>query len=414
MTPRNTNHSGLGVSRQPSAIHFGPNQRFALAGIVGSIGRRALLCTDARMASSDDFRGILASLEEAAIEVTVYSEIQPDLPSSNVEELVRHVGDKPIDVIVGIGGGSCLDMAKIASVLLTHGGKVSDYYGEFKVPGPITPVITVPTTGGTGAEVTCISVIYDADLRMKVGVASPFLEPHTAIVDPVLTLSCPPGLTAATGADALSHLIEAFTAISKNPEPSAVNAHVYVGKNLLTDTYCRVGLDLLNRFLERAYTAPDDLEARSNTMLAALNAGLSINTAGTAGAHAVQSPIGALTHTAHGMGVGALLPYVMRFNLPARVSEFAEVGRIFGVATPEQDEELQAHSAIERVEQILATLGVPSDLEKLGLKEADISTVAEQSLLATRLTANNPRELTTESVGYLLRKAHAGDRTWWS
>lgn len=414
MTARNTNHSRLGVSRQPSAIYFGPNQRFALANVIGNIGRRALLCTDARMASSDDFIGIIASLADADIDVMVYSGIQPDLPRSDVEELILQVGNTPIDVIVGIGGGSCLDMAKIASVMLTHGGRVSDYYGEFKVPGPIIPIITVPTTGGTGAEVTCISVIYEPDLRMKVGVASPFLEPHTAIVDPVLTLSCPPGLTAATGADALSHLIEAFTAVSKNPEPGAVNEHVYVGKNLLTDTYCRVGLDLLNRFLERAYTSPQDLEARSNTMLAALNAGLSINTAGTAGAHAVQSPIGALTHTPHGLGVGALLPYVMRFNLPTRLPEFAEMGGLLGVARPYQNEEQQAHSAIERVEQILETLCVPVSLKELGLQESDIGTVAAQSLLATRLTANNPRELTRESLDYLVHKAYDGDRTWWS
>ncbi|HEY0248153.1 MAG TPA: iron-containing alcohol dehydrogenase [Gryllotalpicola sp.] len=410
----NANHSLLGLSRQPKAIHFGPGQRFTLPAAITAIGRHALFCTDARMAGSAEFQELVTASEAAGVEVVVYAGVEAELPRSNVEELVARVGATTIDVVVGIGGGSCLDMAKVASVMLAHGGAVSDYYGEFRVPGPATPLITMPTTGGTGAEITCIAVVYDPELKMKVGVASPFLEAQTAIVDPELTLSCPPGLTAATGADALSHLVEAFTARAKNPTPEEIAAHLYVGKNLLTDGYCRVGLGLIGTSLPRVYEEPGDLTARSEQMLASLNAGLAINTTGTAGMHALQSPIGALTHTPHGVGVGTLLPYVARFNLPERLAEFAEIGRLLGAADGSEPLEEQAHLGIERAETILAGIGVPRDLAALGLDRADIPEVARQAMQATRLTANNPRELTIEAAILILEKAYEGDHSWWS
>jgi alcohol dehydrogenase class IV len=148
-------------------------------------------------------------------------------------------------------------------------------------------------------------------------------------------------------------------------------------------------------------------------MMGAFNAGMAINTAGTAGAHAIQSPIGGLTHTAHGFGVGALLPYVMRFNLPTRVAEFAEIGRIFGVASVRSDELEQAKSAIRRVEEILVALEAPINLKDLGVQPKDFEFIANQALLATRLTANNPRELTKDSILTILEKGYSDDRSWW-
>jgi alcohol dehydrogenase class IV len=158
---------------------------------------------------------------------------------------------------------------------------------------------------------------------------------------------------------------------------------------------------------------PDDLQARSDTLFGAYCAGMAINTAGTAGAHAIQSPIGNLTHTPHGFGISALLPYVMRYNLPTRVPEFAEIGRILGVASSTDPELAQAHRAIERIEAILTALGAPLDLRALGLQPGDFGFVADQAMLATRLTANNPRELTSDSVVGILERGYSGDRSWW-
>lgn len=410
---RTTNELGVGLLRQPTMVLFGPGQRGQLSRVVSGIAQRALLVTDTRMAASADFGQLVEALVQQGVSVLVYDGTEPDLPRRNVVDIVERFGASSVEAIVGIGGGSCIDLAKVASAVLTHGGDVRDYYGQFLVPGPGIPVITVPTTGGTGAEVTCISVVFDEEQEMKIGVASPYLEAYAAIIDPELTLTCPAGLTAASGADALSHLIESFTGRAKNPDPDQLATTLYAGKNVLADVYARTGLALLNTSLPAVAANPADLAGRSDTLFGAYCAGMAINTAGTAGAHAIQSPIGGLTHTPHGFGISALLPYVMRYNLPTRIPEFAEIGRILGVAVPSDSEEQQAQSGIERIEAILTALGAPLDLRTLGLKPGDFDFVAKQAMLASRLTANNPRELTTESVVSILERGYDGDRSWW-
>jgi alcohol dehydrogenase class IV len=406
-----TNEIGLGVLRQPAIVYFGPGQRALLPHLVRSVGRRVLVCTDERMAGTEVFGEITAALAANGLDVSVYARVEPDLPRENLTDLTTRFDGTGQDVVVGLGGGSCMDFAKVAALSLARGGDVRDLYGENLVDGPGLPVICVPTTGGTGAEATCISVVFDADKGMKLGVASAYLEPYAAVIDPELTLTCPPGLTAHTGADALSHLVESFTARAKNPDAEAIRKHLYVGKNLLADLYARNGLTLLGSALEKVAASPEDLAARADTMLGAFCAGMAIGTAGTAGAHAIQSPIGGLTHTAHGLGVGALLPYVMRYNLPARQAEMAEIGRLLGAAAGD-DQLAQARAGILRVEEILTALGIPLNLRDLGLEPGMFAFVADQAMLATRLLANNPRELTHDAVVEILRRGYAGDRGW--
>lgn len=407
------NDLGLGLLRQPKAVFFGPRQRFQIPSIVGPLGRNVLICTDERMSTTPEFAEIKAALEARGSLVLVYSQVEPDLPRTNILDLQTQFFGSAVDVVIGLGGGSCLDMAKIAGLLLSRGGDVRDLYGENLVAGPGLPVITVPTTGGTGAEVTCISVVFDEDKGMKVGVASSYLEPHTAVIDPEMTISCPPGLTAATGADALSHLIESFTDRAKNPTADDIAHHLYVGKNVLTDVYCRTGLGLLNSSLLRVVENPSDLQARADTMLASFCGGMAINTAGTAGAHAIQAPIGNLTHTPHGFGIGALLPFVMRYNLPSNVSPFAEMAKIFGISDSAASDLDNGRAAILRVDVLLNALGVPANLKELGLRPEQFDFVAEQAMLATRLTANNPRELTKSNIVKILERGYTDDRSWW-
>jgi alcohol dehydrogenase class IV len=410
---RTVNDLGLGLLRQPATVLFGPGQRRQLPAVLQRFGSRALVCTDERMAGGVVFADLIAAIEARGIAVVVYPRVEPDLPRENLLDVVATHAGSHFDVVVGIGGGSVLDFAKVTAVLLARGGDVRDLYGENVVDGPGLPLVTVPTTGGTGAEVTCVAVVYDADRGMKIGVASPYLEPDVAVVDPELTLTCPPGLTAATGADALTHLVEAFTSRAKNPAPEQIEAHLYVGKNLLTDLYCKQGLALVNTAFAKVVADPSDLAARSDTMLAAFSAGMAINTAGTAAAHAIQSPIGALTHTAHGLGVGALLPYVMRFNLPVREPEFAEIAGALHVGDPGASDQARARAAIVRVEELLATLGCPLNLKDLGVMPADFDYIASQAMLATRLTANNPRELHHDAVVEILKRGYDDDRSWW-
>lgn len=405
------NRMGLGLVRQPKTVLFGPGQRRQLPQIVQPLARHALFVTDARMATTPEFQAMAAAVAAVGVRVSVYRNALPDLPRANVVEAVAAFGDAGVDAVVGIGGGSCMDLAKAVAAVLANGGDVRAYFGEFKVPKPALPIITVPTTGGTGAEVTSLAIVLDEERQMKMAIADPAIEPVAAIIDPELTLSCPPGLTAATAADALSHLIEAFTARPKNPSAEQLATQIYVGKNRITDMFCAEGLRLMNRSLARVIADPSDLAARSDVMFAAYCAGMAINTTGTAAAHAIQSPIAALTHSPHGFGVGALLPYVMRFNLPHAEAEFAEIGRIFGLEGADQTS--LARAAIQRVEALLDAVGCPLDLAALGVTPQHFDQIATSSVQATRLVLNNPAPMTPDSVKALLARAVAADRSWW-
>lgn len=407
------NISGLGLLRQPSTVLFGTGRRHQIPQLVSDLGSSVLVCTDERMAGTPECSQLVAGLKARGVEVAIFSETQPDLPRENIMQVLAAFSSEEIEVVIGLGGGSCLDMAKTAALMLRHGGDVRDYYGENQVPGPALPILTVPTTAGTGAEISNFAVVFDAERGMKVGVGSAHILPRVAVIDPELTLSCPPGLTAATASDALSHLVESFTDRAKNPSSEELEHHLYVGKNVLTDVYCREGLRLMAHSMGAVATEPSNLQARSDVMFAAYCGGMALNTAGTAACHALQAPIGNLTHTAHGFGVGALLPYVMRFNLPAHIEAFAELSRAVGVFNRDLSELDNAKAGIIRVDELLDSVGCPADLAALGLEQSDIPQVASQALLATRLTANNPRALNQEFAEEILRRAHSGDRRWW-
>lgn len=403
----------LGLVRQPKTVLFGPGQRRQLGRCARGFGTSVLIVTDKRMATTDNFMAMMSDLEDHGLSVAVFDQALPDLPRKNVMEVTAAHGQGSIDVIVGIGGGSCMDLAKAVSVVLAHGGDVRDYFGEFAVPGPCVPIITIPTTGGTGAEVTSLSIIYDDEKQMKMAIADAHITPFIALIDPELTLTCPPGLTAATAADAVSHLIEAFTAKPKNPSADQIAREIYVGKNRITDMFCLQGLKLMNRSLTKVIAAPSNLDARSDVMFAAYCAGMAINTTGTAAAHAIQSPMASVGHTPHGVGVGALLPYVMRFNLPYCIAEFAEIGRVLGVADNTASELDQAKSGITHIEALLETAGIPLEIASLGIGPAHFKQIATSSVKATRLVLNNPAPMTIDSVTALLTRAVSGDRSWW-
>jgi alcohol dehydrogenase class IV len=406
------NRLGLGLVRQPKTVLFGPGQRRQLGRYARGFGTHALVVTDERMAASPEFAAMTLDLEAHGVSVAVYDQARPDLPRENVLDVAKAFGTSSVDVIVGLGGGSCMDLAKAVSVVLAHDGDVRDYFGEFAVPGPGVPIMTIPTTGGTGAEVTSLAIVFDEETEMKMAIADANITPAIAIIDPELTLTCPPGLTAATAADALSHLVEGFTAVPKNPSADQLAAEIYVGKNRITDIFCREGLRLMNRSLEAVIREPSRLVARSDVMMAAYCAGMVINSTGTAAAHAVQSPMAAIGHTPHGFGVGALLPYVMRFNLPHCVAEFAEIGRVLDATSEGMTEVEQARAGILRVDALLAAAGVPEDISALGIEEAHVSKIAQSSVKALRLVRNNPAPMTEDTVAALVRRAIAGDRSF--
>ena len=194
--------------------------------------------TDGRLAADPDFLAMVTQLEEHGLAVQVDSSTLPDVPVDSAMASAHDARDFTPDLIIGVGGGSCLDMAKCVAILLSHGGKPQDYYGEYKVPGPVIPIIVLPTTAGTGSEVTPVAVLSDSERSLKVGISSPYIIPTVSICDPDLTLTCPPALTAIAGADALTHAIEAFTALRREAVPGIAQERVFVGKERTVRPFC--------------------------------------------------------------------------------------------------------------------------------------------------------------------------------
>jgi alcohol dehydrogenase len=397
------------IIRLPREVLFGEGQVKAIGMVAAKFGKKALICTDERFATTAVFADIKRFLAESGITVHVYDRVAPDVPTDNVYSCVDAARSFAPDMVIGLGGGSCLDMAKCASLILTHGGKLEDYYGEFKIPSAVLPIIAVPTTAGTGSEVTPVAVVSDSSRTLKVGISSPHLVPAASICDPELTWTCPPGLTAIAGADALTHAIEAFTALKRVPDEKLAQQHVFVGKNEFSDMFALKAIKLIGQSLVVAFNDGTNRKARSDLMLGSLCAGAAFAAAGTSLAHATQYPIGALTHTAHGLGVAAMLPYAMAFNRNAALDDMAAVALALGVPANGYSTEILANEAIARVKSLCAQVKIPASLKALGLAEDKIDWTAEQAIGIGRLVKNNPRAIDLAGMKALLRAAYAGN-----
>jgi alcohol dehydrogenase class IV len=396
-----------GVLRSPRLVLFGRGQRRAAGRLVGQLGRKAFVCTDGRVDQDPLLMSIIDDLRGAGVDARVFSGTVAELPLSCVTEAIGYARRFGPDVIVGLGGGSSLDMSKVVAVGLAYGEPLSEFYGEFNVPGPTLPVIAIPTTSGTGSEVTPIAVLGDPSRTLKVGISSPHLLPYASICDPELTVSCPAALTAISGADALTHALEAFTALRREPSAALGLDHVFVGKNVFSDALARQAIAALTGNLLSAWQEGDNIAAREQVMYGALMAGQAFGMAGVTGAHAIQYPVGAVTHTAHGLGVATLEPYVMEFNRPACGPEFAEVSRLFGMEGGEHE---LADAAPGLVADLFKAVGLPANLEQLGLAPDDIGTVSQRTLEVHRLLKNNPRVLDEPTLRIIIQAAYDGDR----
>lgn len=398
----------FGLLRLPDSIVFGDGSRASIARTVALLGHRALVVCDPFLSSTDAFTTLLAELDALDVTVTVETQVVPELPISAVEHAIERARTTTPQVIIGFGGGSALDLAKLIALGLAHGTPLNRFYGENQVPGPVTPLVAVPTTSGTGSEVTPVAVLADPDRELKVGISSPYLIPKAAIVDPHLMLGAPPAVTASAGADALVHAIEAYTA-NNHPPQWAGQLPVFVGENLLSSSLALEAIRLIGLSLRAAVRDGEDFEARSRMAYASLLAGMAFGTAGTHLSHAIQYPVGALTHTPHGLGTGMLLPYVMQALLATDAQRLANVAAALGLAAPSVEE--SAQNAIDEVAAIMADIGLPTDLAAIGVTASDIPRIVELSLTVRRLVTNSLLEPTAENITRIVRAAFNGDRT---
>ncbi len=351
--------------------------------------KRVMIVTDPGIVATGMIARLSEMLTVAGISSVVFDAVDPD-PRLQIAGLAAdQLRASGAELVIGIGGGSAIDIAKVAAILVTNEGELGAFFGIDLIPRPGLPLIVIPTTAGTGSEVTPIAILSDDDEKLKKGIVSPYLFPTVALLDPELTLGLPPRVTAATGMDALIHAIEAYT--SKNAEP-------------LTDLLACRAMELLYGSIRRVFRDGADIAARGNMLEGSMLAGMAFANAGVTAVHAFAYPIGAEFHIPHGIANAMMLTPVMEFNMAARPERFAIIAAIFGQNVTGCNHIEGAALAIEAMRILAEDLELPKRLGEYGIKEKDLDSLAAGVMKVTRLLANNPRELTLADARFIYGK----------
>lgn len=373
----------------PSCIEFGSGKLATLATHLQN-HRRIFILVDAPI--QPKIAPIIAALKDAGKAVMVSTEVVPEPPLEALEVLLAPVREFAPEAVVGVGGGSAMDLAKLVAVLFSGEQKTQDIIGIGKVAGRKVSLITVSTTSGTGSEVTPIAVLTDTQAKLKKGVVSRYLIPDVAIVDPDLTLSLPAAVTAATGMDAMTHCIEAYTNKFAHP---------------IVDNLAMDGIRLIAANLERCIRNGADLEARTSMSLGSLYGGLCLGPVNTAAVHAMAYPLGGTYKISHGVSNSVLLPFVMAFNLSGNLQKYANVALAIGAEKGRDDKET-AFNGVLKVREISNACGIPQSLKALDIPESAIPEMAKAAILVTRLMDNNPRKVELKDAEAIYRRAYHG------
>lgn len=403
--------STFGMLRLPREVRFGWGVRRAVPAIAAGIGPRIAFVVDPFLLGTPTLASLVDEATSLGAQTLVISDVPAELPVEAIAASADRVRAFAPDVIVGVGGGSALDAAKVIALLTTHEGPADRYYGENRVPGPVVPIVAVPTTAGTGSEVTPVAVVSDGAREVKVGISSPWLIPAVAVVDPELSVGAPASVTAYAGIDAFVHAVESYTATTLTHSDDAV-LPVFVGRNVLTDGLSLEAARLILHALPTALEHPQDRAAREDMARASLLAGMAFGSAGTHLSHAIQYPVGALTHTPHGLGTGLLLPYVLAACAIEDPTRLASLGVALGVASPDAPPAEAARATVDAVAQLCARIGLPASLAALdGDPAAHRDSIVRLALEARRLVDIAPLPADEHTVGAIVDAALAGDRT---
>lgn len=368
--------------------------------------RRVQVISDNQLAGAGLVDLVTEELRSANIAVDLFlgGEPEPAVETAFVATQAAHRFEP--DCILGLGGGSNMDLAKTVSVLLAHGGQPADYFGFDKVPGPTFPLICLPTTAGTGSEVSHAAVLTDKANHIKVSTLSQFLRPTLAVVDPGLTDGCPRQVTADSGIDALTHAIEAITAVDFDQLNEPSGAVAYEGRHPLGECLAEKAISLIGQHLVAVVQDGSNKAARDGMALAATLAGLAFSNCGVALVHALEYPLGGAVHVSHGAGNGLLLPFVMRYNLPVRKAAIARIATLLGEDVGSLSEDAAAQRAIAAVEQIRSKIGIPERLRDLGVRADQLPLFAERAFGIKRLMNTNPRQPTKSDLLEILKQAY--------
>jgi len=378
--------------KAPSVIVNGPGAAKEVGNFAKGLGKKALLVTDANLEQLGLPNEVMKSLEIAGVPFAIFSRVVIEPTQDNVEEGLKAYKEAGVDFLIAVGGGSSMDTAKAIGALATNTGKISDFMGSNKIPKPAAPIIAIPTTAGTGSEVTPFAIITDTAKDVKMLIASPNILPRVALVDPLMTLTMPQDITAATGLDALTHAIEAYVSVKAQP---------------VTDTLALQAIRLIAANVRQAWSNGDNLEARTNMLIGSLHAGLAFANSSVALVHGMARPIGAYFHVPHGVSNAALLPTVIEFSILGNPQKYADIAGAMGENTEGLSVLDAAYLAAEATRRLNDDLKVPT-LSGLGVEEKKFNAVVKQmaaDAIASGSPGNNPRKATPDEIVELYKKA---------
>lgn len=367
----------------PTKIIFGNGSISDLPQEIKSLGKKALIVTDSLIAKTEIIKEIMKMVQVAGVEAGLYDGVLPEPPLESVDNGVEVAVEGGYDVIVGVGGGSSLDVAKGIAIVATNGGKVIDYVGMDQVPKAGLHKILIPTTAGTGSEVTRVFVVTDNSDNTKKVVYSLYCIADVALVDPLLSIGMPASVTGDTGMDALVHAVETYVAVSATE---------------FSDPLAEKAISLIAKYLPIAVVKGDNAEARYYMALAATLAGLAFASGGLGAVHALSYPLGTEFHMSHGRSNAIMLPYVMEYNLPGNFERYADIAELMGEMTEDLSYADAAFKAVEAVKGLLTNVGIPRSLRDYGIKKEDLPKLVEGGMNQARLFVPNPRNLTKEDV----------------
>jgi alcohol dehydrogenase len=337
----------------------------------------------------DSVAGFVSTLKSNDVEILTDTSIVQEPSFADFEKLMQIVAPFNPDVVIGIGGGSVLDIAKLVAAQLDNEQQLKDYVGIGLLKGRKKKLICVPATSGTGSEVSPNAILVD-DENQKKGIISPFLVPDIVYVDPLLTISVPPAITAATGLDALTHCLEAYT--NKFAQP-------------FIDMYAYEGMRLIAAHIETAVKDGANVEAREKVAMGSLLGGFCLGPVNTAGVHALSYPLGSMFHLAHGLSNALLLPYVVEFNIPASPKRYADVAIALGCERKENDL-ATAYAGVQKIRDLIKSCGIPATLKEVNVPELAIPQMAVDAMKIQRLLKNNPREITEQDAIDIYKAAY--------
>ena len=365
-------------------ILAGPDSIESLAEVVADFGAtKVLIISDQGVSRAGLLARPKALLEAAGVTVTVLDDTPPEPAVEQVNAIFAAAQQQHCELVIGIGGGSAMDTAKIVAVLLNNTVSLRELLNKAPIARRGVPTIMIPTTAGTGSEATPNSIVLVPEDELKVGIVSPKLMPDCIILDPKMTLGLPPAITASTGMDALCHAIECYTSKKGNP---------------FSELLALKAITLLSRSIRKAFTHGSDIDARHNMLLGALYGGMCIATSSTTAVHALAYPLGGKYRMPHGVSNAILLPYVMRFNSVGNADKFRDMALAMGLDVTHLSAEDAATAMIEELFTLNRDLEIPADLKRWHISAADLDTLVEGAAKVTRLLDNNPRPMSKDDI----------------